>query len=82
MSKLHKDGLARDLEKMKNEGGLLLDAMGPHWRRWISKPWDGHAYTNLFVEAQRVSPYFMGHIDAVLLPVLVASLAFIVWVLL
>ena len=38
---------------------------------WLKKPWDGHAYVDMFVESSRAAPYLMGHIYAVLLPVLV-----------
>ena len=36
---------------------------------WLKKPWDLHAYVDMFVEADRVAPYLMGHIWAVVFPI-------------
>ena len=74
MSKLSKDGLARDITKLKFEWELLRQAMAPHWKRWIRRPWDTHAFVNLFVEARRESAYLVGHVDAIAYPVIIVLL--------
>lgn len=61
-----KDGLARDIAKLRVEYGLMADIMKPHWRRWRRRPWDTHAYVNLWVESRRASPYLTGHVDCCL----------------
>jgi hypothetical protein len=69
------NGFARNLRKLKHEFLQLYRFMGPHFMRWIKKPWDSHAYVNLFVESRRLTPYLMGHIDAVLYPALIIAWA-------
>lgn len=71
MVQLDKDGLARDWKKLRMEWALMQDIMKVHWKRWIRKPWDTHAYVNLFVESRRASPYLTGHVDAILYTFLV-----------
>lgn len=66
-----KEGLARNIAKFRMEAKHLRRFMGPHWSRWIRRPWDVHAYVNLWVESCRLVPYLMGHIYCVLVPALV-----------
>jgi hypothetical protein len=70
-----KDGVARNIDKFKKEWAKLSTEMKPHWSRFFKHPFDGHSYVNLFVESRRISPYLIGHIDAVLYPVLLISLS-------
>lgn len=49
--------------KLRLEWLLMADIMRKHWKRWLRKPWDSHAYVNLFVESRRASPYLTGHVD-------------------
>jgi hypothetical protein len=65
-----KDGAARNIDKFKKEWAKLTEEMKPHWSRFFKHPFDGHSYVNVFVESRRISPYLIGHIDAVLYPVL------------
>lgn len=67
-----KDGLEKDLDKMGKEWIKLKAEMKPHWIRFFKKPYDGHSFVNLFVESRRISPYFTGHIDSFLYPILIA----------
>ena len=69
------NGFGRNLVKMREETRMLHRFMGPHLKRWLKKPWDSHAYVNLFVESRRLTPYLIGHIDAVLYPLLAIMLA-------
>lgn len=72
-----KDGWRRNAVKLKEEFKHMSKFMGEDWKRWFKAPWDMHAYVNLFVESRRLSPYFTGHVDAVLYPVLLG----IIWIL-
>lgn len=74
--KINKDGLERNIIKLWEEWKALRDDMGPHLKRWIRRPWDSHAYVNLFVEARRSSAYLVGHIDAVLYPLFLGFLVY------
>lgn len=71
------DGAARNIDKFKKEYAKLVKEMKPHWARFFKRPFDGHSYINLFVEARRTSPYLTGHIDAVLYPSLSLLLIYI-----
>jgi hypothetical protein len=61
-----KDGLARDLARMKYEAGKVGEqafyrtrdmlTLRGGWRRI------GHNYVDIFVETLRAGPYFWGHI--------------------
>lgn len=65
------DGIEKNLDKLRKEWIKTRDALLPEWRRFLKNPFDGHTYVNLFVEARRVSPYFSGHVDAMLYPLLI-----------
>lgn len=67
------DGIEKNLDKLKKEYAKLRDGMKPHWQRFKSEK-DTHSYVNLFVEAMRLSPYLIGHIDAIAWPVMLALL--------
>jgi hypothetical protein len=73
-----KDGLEKNIEKMSNEWNKLKKEMKPHWLRFFKRPYDGHSFVNLFVESRRISPYFTGHIDSILYPVLVGINAYFI----
>ncbi len=67
------DGFIKNLEKFSSEYKRLRTEMAPHWSRmWKDK--DSHSYVNLFVESRRSSPYLMGHIDAILYPILIITI--------
>lgn len=72
--KLHKDGLARDVSKMSQEWTRMTLMLRPNVRDWLRAPWNAHHYTDLFVESSRISPYFMGHIWAVYLPLSITAI--------
>ena len=63
-----KDGIQRNIGKLIDEYYLMQTAVKAHDKRWKEDK-DSHAWVNLFVERNRISPYFMGHIDAVVYPV-------------
>ena len=56
----NKNGLRRDLSKLKYTGAIWFKAMKPHAIRFCKRPLP-HEYTNLWVEACRAEPYFFGH---------------------
>lgn len=60
-----KDGIEKNLDKLWKETIKVHHGMKPHWVRFFKRPWDTHTYVNLFVEARRLSPYLLGHIDAI-----------------
>lgn len=72
------DGIEKNIDKFKKEYAKLKSGMREHWER-LKKDKDSHAYVNIFVEAMRISPYLIGHIDAVMYPVLLIGL---IWALL
>ena len=41
---------------------------------WLKKPWDGHAYVDMFVESSRAAPYLMGHFWAMYLPLSILAM--------
>lgn len=67
------DKAKTNIRKMKVELQKLSVEMPVHIDRWVERPWDAHAFVNLFVEARRISPYLTGHVDAVLYPLLVVT---------
>jgi len=56
-----KDGLERDVAKLRHLYGPWKKAMAPHWKRYLKKPLP-HEFTNLCTESGRAEPYFNGHI--------------------
>ena len=70
------DGWRRNLDKFKKEWTRLTIYLEPEWERFKESPFDGHTYVNLFVESRREAPYLIGHIDAVLYPVLILSIIY------
>ena len=64
---MNRDGLSRNLHKLRDEIGDTRLILLPHWQRFRNKP-DSHGYVNLWVEASRASPYLIGHIDAIAYP--------------
>lgn len=74
-----KDGLEKNLDKLSKEWARLKLEMRPHVDR-LKRDKDSHAYTNLFVEAMRISPYLLGHFDAIVYPLLILGLIVaVVW---
>jgi hypothetical protein len=59
-----KDGLERDIAKLKALSIPWKAAMAPHWKRFKKKP-TPHNGTNLCTESGRADPYVNGHIMAV-----------------
>jgi hypothetical protein len=68
-----KDGIGRNAARFRLEIKLLRREMSGHWRRWLRRPWDVHAYVNLWVESARIAPYLVGHVYCVLVPALLAA---------
>lgn len=71
------NGIRRNLVKLKYEGGLWLNALqvgvSRLGRALVSDPKDIlHAYTDIYVECRRISPYFSGHVAAFVVPAAVA----------
>ena len=62
------DGAEKNLDKFKKEWAKLVVEMEPHWKRFLQNPLNPHSYVNLFVEAARISPYLIGHLDSLLYP--------------
>ena len=75
--KYYKDGIVRNFYKLADELRYLSKEMPRHLIRWLKAPWDSHAYFNLFVESRRLSPYFVGHIDALLYPAAIVALIYL-----
>lgn len=73
----NKDGIERNIDKFKKEWAKLAEAMKPEWSRFFKHPFDGHSYINLFVESRRISPYLIGHIDAILYPILIGTIIYL-----
>jgi hypothetical protein len=59
-----KDGLERDIAKLKHLYTPWKAAMAPHWKRFKKKP-TPHNFTNLCTESSRADDYVNGHIMAV-----------------
>jgi hypothetical protein len=59
-----KDGLERDVAKLKELNGPWKAAMAPHIKRFKKKP-TPHNFTNLCTESSRADAYVNGHIMAV-----------------
>lgn len=70
------DGAEKNLDKFKKEWVKLSTEMKPHWQRFFKHPFDGHSYINLFVESRRISAYLLGHIDAILYPLLISLIIY------
>lgn len=71
------DGWRKNLDKFKKEWVKLTVYLEPDWERFKKSPFDTHSYVNLFVESRRHCPYLIGHIDAVLYPILIVALSYI-----
>ena len=56
-----KDGLERDIAKLKYEWKIYKAEMAAHWERFRRDP-KFHTATNLTVESCRASAYFFGHV--------------------
>jgi hypothetical protein len=65
-----KNGMARDLAKLKAEFLTWWPDMKPHFTRYLKRPLP-HECTNLFVEACRASAYFFGHVLSITWHVLI-----------
>jgi hypothetical protein len=59
-----KDGLERDVAKLKHLYTPWKAAMAPHIKRFKKKP-TPHTFTNLCTESSRADAYVNGHIMAV-----------------
>ena len=68
----NKDGLERNAWKLRITYRAFKTEMAPFWNEFKCKP-NGHNFTDLFVESARHHAYFVGHVYAVLIPVLVVS---------
>lgn len=70
------DGWRKNLDKLKKEWSVLSTSLKPEWSRFKRSPFDMHSYVNLFVESRRRCPYLIGHIDAILYPVLILTIVY------
>ena len=68
----NKDGVERNAWKLRITYRAFKTEMAPFWTEFKHKP-NGHNFTDLFVESARHHAYFVGHVYAVLIPVLVIS---------
>lgn len=68
------DGLAKNWDKLKKDWLVLRKEMPPHLLRLLKRPWDMHAYVNIFKEAHTCAPYFTSHVDAVAYPALISAI--------
>jgi hypothetical protein len=59
-----KDGLERDIAKLKSLSGPWKTYMAPHIKRFKKRP-TPHNFTNLCTESSRADDYINGHIMAV-----------------
>jgi len=61
-----KDGLARDLARMRHEGEKVGEQFFYRTRDFVTLKggWRriGHNYVDIYVEAVRAGPYFWGHV--------------------
>jgi hypothetical protein len=60
----NKDGIQRDVAKLKYLLGPWRLKMKPHFKRFFKKPLP-HEFTNLCTESSRADAYVNGHIMAV-----------------
>ena len=72
-----KDGWAKNMQKFKFEYRQLKYMADGKPKDWLKAPWNSHHYVDMFVEAERASPYLMGHIWAVYFPVSIAIMVFL-----
>ena len=70
------ESLDTNLRKFRIDWSVLRVEMRSHFERWLKKPWDVHAYVNLYVESRRAAPYLIGHIDSVIYPLLILFIIF------
>ena len=69
VGKLHLNGIQRNLVRFKKEHKHLAGMPDGQPEDWLKKPWDLHAYVDMFVESSEYAPYLMGHWWAVYFPV-------------
>ena len=76
-----KDGLERLLARMKQEYKIWRSYVQLDTERWASKPWDMHAFTNIWVEGCREirAAYFNGHLITWLIVTNLIALALLIW---
>jgi hypothetical protein len=67
-----KDGVERNAWKLRITYRAFKTEMAPFWNEFKCKP-NGHNFTDLFVESARHHAYFVGHVYAVAIPILVVS---------
>ena len=68
------NGLERNIAKLKQEWKFLSQRPDGQVTDWLKKPWDLHAYVDIYVETMRASPYLMGHIYAVVIPAAICAI--------
>lgn len=73
-----RDGLEKNIHKFGEEWRKVQGALKPNCIRFFKRPLDTHTYVNLFVEARRASPYLLGHIDAILYPILIGIIIYLI----
>jgi len=75
--------LSGNLEKFRREWTTLKTLARPHWQRLAGARGIneiGRAWTNLCVESARISPYLIGHFDAIERPAsLLSILGLLTW---
>lgn len=69
MTKVHLDGLEQNNYKFKRDYESLKNLEDGQPSDWLKKPWSSHDWVDMYVEADRTSPYLMGHIWSIYYPV-------------
>jgi hypothetical protein len=63
------DGFKRNWLRFKDDVKALKAMPDGQPADWLRKPWDMHAYIDMYKESCQAAPYLMGHIWAVYFPV-------------
>lgn len=74
-------------ENFREESKLFGHDMKPHLKRWVRRPWQGHAFSNMFTEAcgwpreKRINypelhrpGYYFGHWMSFLIPAMMVTI--------
>jgi hypothetical protein len=73
------DGWKKNAQKYKQEYNRLKELPDGHVADWAKQPWNSHHWFDMFVEAERASPYLMGHIWGWYYPLSVIGMTYL-WV--
>lgn len=75
--KLHADGWRRNLVRFRQDYQAMKDMQDGRPIDWIRKPWDVHAWVDMFREASKDANggFLMAHWWAVYFPVSIAAMS-------